>query len=177
MQAIPQDQPILSVSSFFSAEFLYALVLLTGLLSGCDGSSSPTEPTTLLSIDQAQVSLNQNVVNGMTLTPGQAQGGSTLFHATLLNGTSPAPGETMWIDLERPAGMPMMGQRFRLLDDGQGCDPVAFDGEYCHEDFTGHYGFHHGEARHGQYHYDFFAEHHDGSESNHVRVTVSIAGQ
>ena len=163
--------------TFCGAVSLLALFLGIALSTGCDGSSSPTSPLSPLRIEQAQVSLNQSVVNGMTLSSGSARGGSTLFRATLRDGTGSATGESLWITFERPSGMPMMQPRFLLQDNGLDCDPVALDGQYCHEDFQGHYGFHHEDARPGEYHYDFYAVHHDGRESNHMTVTVTIGGQ
>jgi len=51
---------------------------------------------------------------------------------------------------------------------------VPGDGLYCLEDFDGQFGFHHHGAPHGDYHYDFWGEHHDGSRSNHRQVTVHV---
>ena len=82
----------------------------------------------------------------------------------------------MWLEFERPRGMGMGHHtgRIPLYDDGTHGDRVAGDGLYCFEDFVGDYGCHSDDANSGEYHYEFYGVHHDGHESNHMTVSVTI---
>ena len=163
-------------------------LLCSGILwlavGACDGSS-PTAPSRVLRIDQALVSVDGVVTNGSFLSSSESRGSSTVFRASLADESGPVAGETCWIDFSRPhqAGMPgSPSGRFQLHDDGEGCDQVAFDGDYCYEDRLGDYGFHHQADLHhhlsgagrGPHHYDFWGTHGDGRTSGRVRVTITI---
>lgn len=155
----------------------------------CDGGRSPTEVTGLapVTLSEATVSVDGQVVNGDTYVPhGQAQ--STLFEARFRRQGAPATGLSVWVEgvrhdhgaagrhdqaVHHPDGVPF---RFHLFDDGTHGDPLAGDGIYCLEDAQGHYGFHHLDADHGEYHYDFWGEHFDGHHSNHMTIVVEVEG-
>jgi hypothetical protein len=160
-----ENTPLLPLAVLAAAVLLWA--------AACDGGGggSPTDPgSQSLSLVVASVSVDGTVYNGGTYHHVQGHGDSTRFEARLTLGGMPAPGEEMWVDY----GRGMMRERFRLYDDGTHGDPTAGDGVYCLEDFDGEYGFHHAGAAHGEYHYDFWGEHHDGSQSNHMDVTVQV---
>jgi hypothetical protein len=157
---------------------LFGTVVL--LSSGCNGSSvTPTEPATAeLSITSAQVLVGSSVVNGQTLPQGHGEGESTRFEAQLMANGARATGATVWMQFDRPRGMGMAHHvgRIPLYDDGTHGDRVAGDGLYCYQDDVGEYGCHGGDAEPGEYHYEFFGEHPDGHETNHMLVTVAITG-
>jgi len=131
----------------------------------------------LIVLESASVSVDgQNVTNG-TWNHGGHSSQSTRFEATLTVDGRPAIGEMVYIDYDRPQGMgSMMGMngRFRLYDDGTHGDHTPGDGLYCLEDFNMGYGFHHGDSAHGEYHYDYFGQDHQGYESNHMQVSVQV---
>jgi hypothetical protein len=149
---------------------LAAALLLSGV--ACKGGGgSPTAPAgEPLSLVTAAVSVDGTVYNGGTYHSQGTDGQSTRFEARLMLDGSPAPGERMWVSY----GHGMMNGRFALYDDGTHGDHVPGDGLYCLEDFDGEYGFHQAGSPHGEYHYDFWGEHHDGSQSNHRNVTVHV---
>jgi len=146
-----------------------AFLLATAACGGSGGS--PTAPEGAhLSLISAAVSVDGTVYNGGTYHTQGTDGRSTRFEARLMLDGVPAPGERMWVGY----GHGMMNSRFPLFDDGTHGDPVAGDGIYCLEDFDGQYGFHHHNSPHGEYHYDFWGVHHDGSQSNHMDVAVHV---
>lgn len=149
------------------------LVLFAGCSDG-DSSPGPTAPAASLTLSQASVQVGGQEVGGETVAHSRLQGESTLFACYLGEPAGPVTGQDVWVDLDGPHAMGRMHDRFRLHDDGLGCDPVAGDGYYCLEDHEGQYGIHHAGARHGEYHYEFYGYHHDGRESNHVQVMVNL---
>lgn len=151
----------------------FASAVLAVWTAGCDGGGSPTRPAPdRLTLTSAAVSVDGVVYNGGTFDHEEGHGESTRFEARLMVDGTPAPGERVWVS----HGRGMMGGRFPLFDDGTHGDPVAGDGLYCLEDFEGDYGFHHAIAPHGTYRYDFWGQHHDGGESNHLEVVIEVEG-
>jgi hypothetical protein len=134
-----------------------------------------------LTLTTATVTVNGQVVNGMTIAPSQAQGSHTRFEARLMDTDGPAVGHTVQVAYQRPQGMMgMMGSAsgvMTLYDDGTHGDERPGDGVYCTEDWDGHYGFHMGSAQMGTYHYDFYGMHDDGHQSNHMEVSVSLSSR
>lgn len=168
---------------------LGALALTAALaLSACSGdSSSPTDPGVTnagLQLASAEVQANgeeYQAGSGGTFHHEHdgAQGGSTLFEATLTRDGAPATGPEVEVHYETPMGhgggmMDGGTGSFHLYDDGTHGDPTPGDGVYHYEDHEGRYGFHHQEAGHGDYHYDFFGLHEDGSETNHMMIDVTV---
>lgn len=152
--------------------FLGGSLLLAVAACGGGGGGSPTAPAPArLSLATAAVSVDGTVYDdGATYHSQGTDGHSTRFEARLMLDGVPATGERMWVSF----GHGMMNGRFPLYDDGTHRDPIAGDGLYCLEDFDGEYGFHHHGAPHGDYHYKFWGEHHDGSQSNHRLVMVHV---
>ena len=158
---------------------LLGVALLSVVALGCsgDGDSGPTAPESQeFVLTSATISVQGDVVNGQTLPQGHGEGGSTRFEAEVMSNGMREPGATVWMQYDRPMGMNMMRHtgRLQLYDDGTNGDRVAGDGLYCFEDFEGEYGCHSAEAKMGEYHYEFYGEHNDGHESNHMTVTVTI---
>lgn len=151
-----------------------ALALVVLLTAACN-DSSPTAPRSPLLIGQASVRVDGRVVNGMTLSRNQLRGQSTVFVCTFQEGAQPLPGHDVWIDFDGPHAMGRMQERFQLHDDGLDCDPIAGDGEYCHDDQGGFYGPHHAGAHHGEYRYEFWGAHTDGRRSDRVLVSVTMS--
>lgn len=160
------------------------LALATALLllvSGCSDGDNPTGPTPVrnFTVASATVSVNGQVIgDGGVFRHNHGQAGSfTRFEAHLWLDGVHAPGEVMQVRYDRPQGMGMMGGPglFQLHDDGTHGDRIAGDGIYCLEDHDGTYGFHHAQAHHGQYRYEFYGVHHTGLESNHHVITVAVA--
>lgn len=151
------------------------------LVIGCSDSDNPTGPTPVqsLTVASASVSANGQVFgDGAVFHHNHGQpGGFTRFEAHLWLDGFHAPGEVMQVRYGRPQGMGMMSGpgMFQLYDDGTHGDRIAGDGIYCLKDPDGAYGFHHAEARHGQYRYEFYGFHHTGLESNHRVITVTVA--
>lgn len=148
------------------------------LVAGCSGDpTGPAMPEMMLT--QPQVMVDGQVMNGQTVSVGHGAGGSTLFQAHLqdMHGR-PVVGGVVKVRYERPGGMGMMmGARngeFRLYDDGTHGDPVPGDGIYCFEDWEAMYGCHEWGLGTGPYHYEFWGEDHEGHQSNHHRVTVTL---
>ena len=159
---------------------LFGVLLIVVLAVGCsgDGDSGPTAPENQeIVLSTASISVNGSVVNGQTLPQGHGEGGSTRFEAEMMSNGLPSTGATVWMQYDRPMGMGMMRHtgRVELYDDGTHGDRVAGDGLYCLEDFEGEYGCHSKRAEMGEYHYEFYGEHDDGHESNHMTVTVRIS--
>jgi hypothetical protein len=158
---------------------LATVALALGTLAACGGgSSSPTDPGTpaLMSLTGAAV-----VVDGQTVPSGSTyhqdahgDGHHTRFEARLMVGGAPALGQIAQVRYEMPMGMMRGPGAFQLYDDGTHGDLQAGDGVYCYEDDDGDFGFHHMDAMHGNYDYDFYGVHHDGSESNHMMYTVDV---
>lgn len=159
---------------------LLMVLVLAGVNSGCssgDGDTGPTAPENQeFVLSNAVVSVDGESVNGQTLPLGHGDGGSTRFEAEMMSNGSREPDATVWMQYDRPKGMNMMRHRGRiqLHDDGTNCDRVAGDGLYCFEDFEGEYGCHSARANMGEYHFEFYAFHEDGHESNHMTITVKI---
>jgi hypothetical protein len=134
-----------------------------------------------LTLSNATVSVNGQVVNGMSIAPSQAQGSHTRFEARLMGLDGPAIGQTVRVAYQRPQGMMgMMGSAsgvMILYDDGTHGDEFPHDGIYCTEDWDGHYGFHMNNAQMGTYHYDFYGMHDDGHQSNHMEVSVGLSSR
>ncbi len=162
--------------------FVTAL-LLAALLSACSSgsdSSSPTDPPNAeLTMTSADVLVSGQSVAGQTFSQGHGEGSSTRFEAELMLNGQMAPGQMAWLEFDRPMGMGMMRHtdRVQMFDDGSHGDRVAGDGIYCLEDFKGDYGCHRADAETGEYNYEFYGEHQDGHESNHMTVKVTITGQ
>jgi hypothetical protein len=135
-----------------------------------------------LTLSNAKVIVNGQVVNGTTISPSQAQGTHTRFEARLTGPDGPVVGQTVRVQYQRPQGM-MMGMMWNrsgvvtLYDDGTHGDHIPGDGIYCYEDWQGHCGFHMGYAQMGTYHYDFYGMHDDGHQSNHMKVWVGLSSQ
>ena len=166
----------------FARYSLAAIVLLAFIACGGSGGSSntstPTAPTpSPIILQTASVSIaGQDVTNG-SWSRGNHNPGSTRFEATLHRDDMPALGEMVFVEFDHPQGMNgMMGQsgRFELYDDGTHGDRAAGDGLYCLEDSGMGYGFHHGGASHGQYHYEYFGQDHQGNESNRLHVLIQV---
>ena len=156
---------------------ILALALLAVACSDSN-NSSPTAPNQpVMVLQSASVSVNgQDVTNG-TWNHGGHNATSTRFEATLMRDGMPAVGDMVYVDFEHPQGMNGMmhgNGRFQLYDDGTHGDHVAGDGIYCLEDSGMGYGFHHDDSPHGEYHYEYFGQNHQGHESNHMRVTVNV---
>ena len=152
---------------------------LAMLVVGCssDSDSGPTSPEAPeFEVARAIVSVNGDTVNGQTLPQGHGEGGSTRFEAEMMSNGMREPQATVWMEYDRPRGMGHMRHtgRVQLYDDGTHGDRVAGDGIYCLEDFEGEFGCHAANAETGEYHYEFYGTHHDGHESNHMTVTVTI---
>ena len=168
-----------------SAAALFTAVLLAVTLIGCSSSgddSSPTGPTNSeLTMTSADVLVAGQSVAGGTFPQGHGEGSSTRFEAELKSNGQPAPDQMVWLEFDRPMGgghgMMRHSDRVLMYDDGTHGDRVAGDGIYCLEDFAGNYGCHRADAEPGEYHYEFYGEHRDGHESNHMSVTVTITGQ
>ena len=169
-------------SSLKNSRFQLSIAVLLGatvlVAAGCSGDgASPTEPASAeFTLTSAQVIVGSQSVNGQILPEGHGEGESTRFEAHLMAPDSQAAGATVWMEFDRPRGMGMGHHvgRIQLYDDGTHGDAVAGDGVYCFEDVVGDYGCHGGDAGPGEYHYEFFAEHRDGHETNHMLVTVTI---
>lgn len=152
--------------------------------AACGGSSSsPTDPGTpaTLQLAAAEVIADGQQYQGGTSgtfhhNHGGTQGGSTVFEATLTRGGVPASGPTVEVRFQGPRGHGMMGgsPTFHLYDDGTHGDHTPGDGVYHFEDLDGRYGFHHQGAHHGQYHYDFFGLHPNGTETNHMIIDIMV---
>ncbi len=156
------------------------LVLTLGACSSGSDSSSPTDPANAeLTMTSADVLVSGQSVAGQTFSQGHGEGSSTRFEAELMLNGQMAPGQMAWLEFDRPMGMGMMHHtgRVQLHDDGTHGDRVAGDGIYCLEDFKGDYGCHRADAEPGEYNYEFYGEHQDGHESNHMTVKVTITGQ
>lgn len=157
---------------------LTTALFLIGFTACGGGSSGPTDPGSpaLLSLTGAAVVVDgQAVPSGSTYHQGtHGDGHYTRFEAHLMLGGAPALGEVARVRYDMPMGMMHGPGTFGLYDDGTHGDPVAGDGVYCFEDDDGDFGFHHMDAMHGEYHYEFYGLHHDGSESNHMMYTVDV---
>lgn len=155
--------------------FALLLVLVVPLLACSGDSYDPTGPGAAnVVLAGATVSVDGTVYNGGVYHHGPRQGTTTRFEAHLsLTDGRPVTGGHVWIDYRHGGGM-MGSGRFPLFDDGTNGDLVPGDGLYCLEDGQGLYGFHHRGARRGEYRYDFWGQHHDGSLSNHVLVVVNV---
>ncbi|MGB3563640.1 MAG: hypothetical protein WBH85_11410 [Thermoanaerobaculia bacterium] len=160
-----------------------ALAPLILLAAGCNsgGDGSPTTPATPnLVLSEAVVMVDDQAVNGQTLSPGFGAGSTTRFEAHLGDGSGPALGHTVWVEFDRPMGQGRgTGHhqgRFQLYDDGTHGDQVPGDGLYCFEDFAAEFGCHGPNAQAGEYHYEFWGEHQqDGHHSNRFGVTVALS--
>ncbi len=158
---------------------LFGALALSTLASGCssDGDNGPTSPEAEeFVLARAVVSVNGDAVNGQTLPLGHGEGGSTRFEAEMTSNGQQEPQATVWMEYDRPRrhGHRRHDGRVKLYDDGTHGDRVAGDGLFCLEDFQGDYGCHSANAGTGEYHYEFYGTHHDGQESNHMTVTVTI---
>jgi hypothetical protein len=124
---------------------------------------------------QASVIVDGQTVNGMTLPTG------TEVHGTRFRRRRDAigarSGAQVWLRYERPGTMGMMGKSgvVMLYDDGTHGDHAPGDGLYCLYDERDADGCHGSGAPMGDYHYEFWGSHSQG-ESNHMRVTVTVAG-
>lgn len=143
-----------------------------------EGLASPTDTRRgSLVLQQATVSVAGVTLNGASVPRGHGAGASTRFEARLVDGAGqPAAGHTVRVAYSRPNGHGSMmdGGRMILFDDGTHGDRAAGDGVYCYEDFAGDYSCHGDNSPMGQHRYDFYGMNHDGSESNHMLVTVNV---
>lgn len=160
---------------------LPAVVFAAAIAIGCNSPTAPEVAPTLtgLRLTGAQVVVGGQVVNGQTMQPGQMNGASTFFQATLTGPNGAALGEHVQVQYQTPGGGMggMMGGEgiLYMYDDGTHGDPIAGDGIYCYEDEQGQYGFHMQNAAHGQYHYEFYGLDHVEQHTNHMNVVVTIA--
>lgn len=153
--------------------------VLVSLLTACDGSSPTEVGRSSLVLQQATVSVAGVSVNGTTVSRGHGGGASTRFEARLVETSGqPAFGHAVKVTYSRAGGHGSMmnGGRMTLYDDGTHGDHVPGDGVYCYEDMTGEYGCHGDNAHTGEHRYDFYGMDHRGGESNHMTVTVNVAG-
>lgn len=159
---------------------LLAIAVSVLVLTACggDGGSSPTAPgpDRTLALTEASLTVNGQPVQSGETFPHQheAGGGTTRFEATLMDRNGPALGHRVEVRFQRPDGMMHGSGVFRLYDDGTHGDHVPGDGVYCFEDTQGAYGFCHGDARHGRYHYDFCGLYPDGAETNHREIEIDV---
>ena len=156
-----------------------ALAVTSALVVGaCSGDDSPTSSSSTNPVlTSAVLSVNGQVVNGMTVPQGHGQGSSTRFEATMTDMQGrPATGMSMQVQYQRPQGMGMMNPNgtMMLYDDGTHGDPMPNDGTYCYEDWTGDYGCHTQDSPMGQYHYEFWGMDAAGHQSNHMAVDVTV---
>ena len=151
--------------------------LLFLLAAGCSSDNpSPTAATKPdLMMTSASIVVNDQSVNGQTLSRGESTGVSTRFEAQIATFGLPTAPVEMWLEYGRPqgSGLPRDTGRLRLYDDGMQGDLVAGDGRYSFEDLAGDYGFHSIVAPVGEYHYEFYGFH-DDHETNHINTTVTI---
>ncbi len=152
-----------------------AMILFTGV--GCDGDRHHVlsdDPG--FAITDASVSVDGQDVAGMTLSRGHGEGGVARFEAILLDESESHADATVWVEHHRPGMMGMMGSdaMFQLHDDGTHGDHVAGDGVYCYDDVDGEHGCHTSETALGEHRYEFHAMDHEGHESNHMTLTVTI---
>lgn len=167
-----------SSSLAFAATALVVLSLVAcSSGSGEDNPTSPANPDLVLT--SADILVSGQSVAGGTFSQGHGEGSSTRFEAELMSNGQLAPGQMVWLEFDRPMGMGMgrHHNRVQMYDDGTHGDRIAGNGIYCLEDFAGDYGCHRADAEPGEYHYEFYGEHQDGHESNHMTATVTITGQ
>ena len=170
-------------SRSLSFALLASVLVPLAACGGGGGGSSPTDPgMPTLSLTAASVAAGSEQYQGGTSgtfhqgTNGQA-GGTTRFEATLVQNGVPAIGHDVEVTYDMPMGGGMMGANrgaFHLYDDGTHGDPTPGDGVYCYEDDGDHYGFHHMDAHHGEYHYDFYGLRADGGQTNHMMIDVTV---
>lgn len=167
---------------------LFGILVLT--LAACGGggdgggSFSPTDPGAgaQLSLTGATIQAGDRQYQGggggtFQHDHGGGQANATRFRATLERNGVPATGGDVQVRFDTPMGPGMMGGgtgTFRLYDDGTHGDPTPGDGHYHFVDHEGEFGFHHQGAHHGEYHYDFFGLHPDGTETNHMIIDVQV---
>ncbi len=146
---------------------------LTGCSSGSPTSPSPNGPLALVSAD---LQVDGQSVNGMTLGPGHGNGEPSFFTAQLMMDGAPAPGQQAWVRYERPMGM-MGGStgQFMLYDDGTNGAPTPGDGIYCFLDQEERYGCQGAGMMDGEYRYEFWGRRGgDGQETNRMQVRVRL---
>jgi len=153
-----------------------AILVLVGCSGG--GRSSPTAPSALsssgvLQLASADLLVDGQSVNGMTLMPGHGNGEPALFMAELMMDGAPAPGHQVRVQFDRPMGM--MGSnrgQFMLYDDGTHGDPTPGDGIYCFLDVEARYGCQGAGMMDGEYHYEVWGQQTAGPDSNHLHLRV-----
>lgn len=156
---------------------LAAALLLSLPLLSCSNAHSPTAADASdLVLTDAILTVDGQVMNGLTVQQGVGQGMSTRFEATLWRGSNRALGETVRMRFQRPGGMGMMGTTgvLTLYDDGTHGDRHPGDGIYCFEDWQDRYGCFGSNSPMGDYHYEFWGDDHMGHESNHMLVGVTV---
>ncbi len=163
---------------------LFLLVAATLVLAGCDGDS-PSEPghdddddhRGTFSLSSAQISVDGTVIpDGGTFShASHPAGSSTRFEARLFENGQPAPNHWCDVQVEPPMGGSMTRHQFQLHDDGTQGDEMAGDGVYTLEDTTGDHGFHHADAPHGEWEYEFECHHaSSGEDSNSITIHVRV---
>ena len=165
---------------------LLSIILLTAvLIAGCSSTSnSPTQPppdNAQLVTTRSQAFVDGTPLAGATRHQGFGEGSSMLFEGAMTLGNQPGIGEMMWMEYDRPmGGGGMHGNRHtgrtQLYDDGTHGDDMPGDGIYHFEDFDGDFGCQRQSHGAGDYHYEFYGEHHDGSETNRIGMTITING-
>lgn len=166
---------------------ILSIVLLSAVvIAGCSSSSSPTQTPPdngQLVTTSSQAYVDGQPQAGATRQQGFGEGSSMLFEGVMMQGDQPGAGETMWMEYDRPMGGGCCGGmggggrhtgRIQLYDDGTHGDDIPGDGMYHFEDFDGEFGCQRQNNEGGEYHYEFYGQHHDGSETNHLDMTITI---
>jgi len=157
---------------------VWTMLLLTSMTPLLACSGSPTSPTDIaMRLRQPSVMVGGTVMNGMTVSRDHGDGQPTRFEARLETADGrPASGNSVIVRYTRPGGMMMTNQgQFTLYDDGTHGDHIAGDGIYCFEDWDIQYGCAGYGMVAGDYHYEFYGQHGDGTQSNHMNVTVTLS--
>ena len=158
---------------------LPVLILTLGVspLLGCSGggAKSPTEATSpTLTLTNAAVMVNGQLINGMTLGRGNDQSGGWRFEAKMQKNGQPISGGTMQVWHETPGMSMMSGTHFMLYDDGTHGDLAPGDGIFSYEDIHSEYGCLGRGAAMGEHHYDFSGTDGQGHTTNIMQVSVTV---
>ncbi|MBI2566470.1 MAG: hypothetical protein HYV63_05505 [Candidatus Schekmanbacteria bacterium] len=143
------------------------------LLLACSEDGSPAAPQDPRpSLVNSDVLVDGVSVAGMTVS--HENGESTMFRAHVTDPRGLGQIRAVYVRYNRPMGMHGRQGVVELHDDGHGCDGVAGDGDFCHEDHGEGAGCHGDGAASGDYDYDFWCEDQDGHDSNHQHHTVHM---
>jgi hypothetical protein len=160
-----------------------AVTILLLAAWGC-GSGDPATPatpatpgTTEIMLSGAKVSINDQSLGGRNIHQGEYSD-PMRYEARLVDRHGNlVPGGRVQVQFGMPNMMGHMNEYtgdFYCYDDGTHGDPIAGDGVYCFVDSIGDYGCHRGDARLGEYNYDFCGYDQHGQESNHMEVGVTL---